>query len=50
LDEIKKGFQFFPFSEKIMGTSIFSGNGKKSCEHQFFPFSEKIMREHQFFP
>jgi hypothetical protein len=30
----KKGFQFFPFSEKIMGTSIFST--KKSFEESIF--------------
>jgi hypothetical protein len=45
----KKGFQFFPFPEKIMGTSIFSGNGKNHANIQFFLEMEKIMREHLIF-
>jgi hypothetical protein len=32
----KKGFQFFLEMEKIMGTSIFSGNGKNHGNINFF--------------
>jgi len=44
----KKGFQFFPFPEKIMGTSIFSISRKNHGNINFFHFQKKSW-EHQFF-